>query len=74
MKYYVFRYELMVKDMSGGGINPNHSSLKQLKNIDGCMAIKDKESGLLCCYALYEGTDLKMKYYVPSSWCEVVEL
>ena len=25
MKQTVFRYELMVKDMAGGGINPEHS-------------------------------------------------
>ena len=24
MKQLVFRYELMVKDMTGGGINPEH--------------------------------------------------
>ena len=74
MKYNVFRYELMVKDMTGGGINPVHSPLEQLKDIDGRITFKDKESGLLCCYALHEGFDFPMKYYVPSSWCEEVEL
>ena len=74
MKTTIFRYELMVKDMAGGGINPEHSTLEQLKDIDGRITFKDKESGLLCCYALHEGFDLPMKYYVPSSWCEVVEL
>lgn len=74
MKYTIFRYELMVKDMAGGGINPEHSTLEQLKHIDGCITFKDKESCLLCCYALHEGFDFPMKYYVPSSWCEEVEL
>ena len=74
MKCTIFRYELMVKDMAGGGINTEHSSLEQLKDIDGRMTFQDKESGLLCCYHLHEGMNFPMKYYVPSSWCEVVEL
>ena len=74
MKQLVFRYELMSKDMSGGGINPEYSALKQLKDIDGRIVFRDKESGLLCCYGLQEGFALPVKYYIPSSWCEVVEL
>ena len=74
MKQLIFRYELMVKDMAGGGINPEHSTLQQLKDIDGRIVFKCKESGLLCCYALHDGMNFPMKYYVPSSWCEVVEL
>ena len=74
MKYYVFRYSLMVKDMSGGGINPECSALEKLKDIDGRIAFRDKETGLLCCYALHDGFLLPTKYYIPSSWCEVVEL
>ena len=74
MKQLVFRYELMVKDMAGGGINPEHSTLEQLKDIDGRIVLKCKESGLSCCYALHDGMNFPMKYYVPSSWCEVVEL
>ena len=46
MKNYVFRYELMAKDMSGGGINPEHSALEHLKDIDGRIVFRDKESGL----------------------------
>ena len=74
MKMTIFRYDLMVKDMAGGGINAEHSSLEQLKDIDGRMTFQDKESGLLCCYHLHEGMNFPMKYYVPSSWCEEVEL
>ena len=74
MKQLIFRYELMAKDMSGGGINPEHSALEQLKDIDGRIVFRDKESGLLCCYALQEGFALPMKYYIPSSWCEEIEL
>ena len=74
MKNYVFRYSLMVQDMAGGGINPERSSLEKLKDIDGRIAFRDKETGLLCCYALHEGYMYPTKYYVPSSWCEVVEL
>ena len=74
MKMTIFRYELMVKDMAGGGINAEHSSLEQLKDIDGRMTFQDKESGLLCCYHLHEGMNFPMKYYIPSSWCEEVEL
>lgn len=74
MKACVFRYELMVKDMAGGGINPDHSTLEQLKDIDGRITFKDKDSGLLCCYALHDGMNLPMKYYVPSSWCEEVDM
>ena len=47
MKMTIFRYELMVKDMAGGGINAEHSTLEQLKDIDGRITYKDKESGLL---------------------------
>ena len=74
MKFTVFRYELMVKDMAGGGINPDHSTLEQLKDIDGRITFKDADSGLLCCYALRDGMNLPMKYYVPSSWCEEVDM
>ena len=74
MKHYVFRYSLMAKDMSGGGINPEHSALEHLKDIDGRIVFRDKESGLLCCYVLQEGFALPTKYYVPSSWCEQIEL
>ena len=74
MKYYVFRYHLMEQDMTGGGINPEHSALDQLKDIDGRIIFRDKESGLLCCYALHDGFLYPTKYYIPSSWCEVVEL
>ena len=74
MKQLIFRYELMAKDMSGGGINPENSALEHLKDIDGRIVFRDKESGLLCCYALHEGFALPTKYYIPSSWCEVVEL
>ena len=74
MKMTILRYELMVKDMAAGGINPEHSTLEQLKDIDGRMTFQDKESGLLCCYHLHEGMNFPMKYYVPSSWCEEVEL
>ena len=74
MKYTIFRYELMVKDMTGGGINPAHSALEQLKDIDGCVTFQDKDSGLLFCYDFRDGIDSPMKYYVPSSWCEEVEL
>ena len=35
MKNYVFRYSLMVQDMAGGGINPDLSSCKKYKEIDG---------------------------------------
>ena len=37
----VFRYELMAKDMAGGGINPDHSALEQLKDIDGRITYVD---------------------------------
>ena len=74
MKYNVFRYELMEKDMTGGNINPNQSALKYLKEIDGRITFVDRETGLLCCYVLHEGNKLPLKYYVPSSWCEEVEL
>ena len=74
MKMTVFRYELMVKDMAGGGINPAHSALEQIKDIDGRITYVDKESGLLCCYKLQNGMNYPMKYYVPKSWCEEVEL
>ena len=74
MKQLVFRYELMVKDMAGGGINPEHSALEQLKDIDGRNTFVDRQSGLLCCYSLIDGCNYPLKYYVPKSWCEVVEL
>ena len=74
MKNYVFRYSLMVKDMAGGGVNPELSSLEKLKDIDGRITFRDKETGLLCCYALHEGCLYPTKYYIPTSWCEVVEL
>ena len=74
MKNYVFRYHLMVQDMSGGGINPDLSACKVYKEIDGRNVFVDRESNLLCCYALHDGCNYPTKYYVPSSWCEVVEL
>ena len=33
MKTYVFSYQLMVKDMAGGGINPDLSACKVYKEI-----------------------------------------
>ena len=74
MKSYVFRYSLMVQDMSGGGINPDLSACEVYKEIDGRNTFVDSESGLLCCYSLKEGVIYPIKYYVPSSWCEEVEL
>ena len=74
MKNYVFRYSLMVQDMAGGGINPDLSACKVYKELDGRNTFVDRQSGLLCCYALHDGMNYPMKYYVPSSWCEVVEL
>ena len=74
MKYNVFRYHLMVQDMAGGGINPDLSACKAYKEIDGRHVFVDKESNSLCCYALHEGCNYPTKYYVPSSWCEGVEL
>lgn len=74
MKTYVFSYQLMVKDMAGGGINPDLSACKVYKEIDGRHVFVDKENNLMCCYALHEGNNHPTKYYVPSSWCEVVEL
>ena len=74
MKNYVFRYSLMVQDMAGGGINPDLSACKIYKEIDGRNVFVDKENNLMCCYALHDGNNYPTKYYVPSSWCEVVEL
>ena len=53
MKNYVFRYSLMVQDMAGGGINPDLSACKVYKEIDGRNTFVDRQSGLLCCYALH---------------------
>ena len=74
MKNYVFRYQLMVQDMAGGGINPDLSACKVYKEIDGRNVFVDRKCNLLCCYALHDGNNYPTKYYVPSSWCEVVEL
>ena len=74
MNNYVFRYSLMKQDMAGGGINPDLSACKVYKEIDGRNVFVDRESNSLCCYALHEGCNYPTKYYVPSSWCEVVEL
>ena len=74
MKQYVFRYNLMVQDMSGGGINPALSSCNVYKDIDGHTAFVDGDSGMLCCYALPEGLIYPVKYFVPTKWCEEVEL
>ena len=74
MKHYVFRFNLMVQDMAGGGINPDLSACKIYNEIDGRNTFVDRQSGLLCCYNLIEGCNYPLKYYVPSSWCEVVEL
>ena len=60
--------------MTGGGINPDLSSCKVYKEIDGCTAFVDSDSGMLCCYALLEGMIYPVKYFVPAKWCEVVEL
>lgn len=60
--------------MTGGGINPDLSSCKAYKEIDGCTAFVDLDSGMLCCYALLEGMIYPVKYFVPTKWCEVVEL
>lgn len=74
MKQYVFHYNLMVQDMSGGGINPTLSSCNVYKDIDGCKAFVDGDSGMLCCYTLPEGLIYPVKYFVPTKWCEVIEL
>ena len=74
MKNYVFRYSLMVQDMAGGGINPDLSACKVYKEIDGRNVFIDRETNSLCCYALHDGNNYPTKYYVPSSWCVVVEL
>ena len=74
MKNYVFRYSLMVQDMAGGGISPDLSACKVYKEIDGRNVFVDRKTNLLCCYALHEGCNYPTKYYVPKSWCEVVEL
>ena len=74
MKHYVFRYILMVQDMAGGGINPDLSACKIYNEIDGRNTFVDRQSGLLCCYTLIDGCNYPAKYYVPTSWCEVVEL
>ena len=74
MKNYVFRYSLMVQDMAGGGINPDLSACKVYKEIDGRNVFIDEESNSMCCYTLHDGCNYPTKYYVPSSWCEVVEL
>ena len=60
--------------MAGGGINPDLSSCVKYKAIDGRNVFVDRPSGLLCCFNLIEGCNYPAKYYVPSSWCEVVEL
>ena len=49
MKNYVFRYSLMVRDMAGGGINPDLSSCKVYKEIDGRNGFVDRENNLMCC-------------------------
>ena len=67
MTYTVFRYELMVKDMAGGGINPEHSTLEQLKDIDGRITFKDKESGLLFT-GLRTFMESSRKYEYDYSW------
>ena len=74
MKHYVFRYNLMVQDMAGGGINPDLSACGKYKAIDGRNTFVDRQSGLLCCYSLIDGCNYPLKYYVPKSWCEVVDL
>ena len=74
MKNYVFRYSLMVQDMAGGGINPDLSACKVYKEIDGRNVFVDRGCNLLCCYTLHDGCNYPTKYYVPKSWCEVVEL
>ena len=74
MKHYVFRYKLMVQDMSGGGINPDLSACEKYKAIDGRNVFVDRSCNLLCCYNLIDGCNYPLKYYVPKSWCEVVEL
>ena len=42
MKHYVFRYNLMVQDMAGGGINPDLSSCEKYKAIDGRNTFVDR--------------------------------
>ena len=74
MKQLVFRYNLMLHDMTGGGINPDLSPCKVYKELDGCTAFVDSDSGMLCCYVLPEGLIHPVKYFVPTKWCEVVEL
>ena len=49
MKHYVFRYNLMVQDMAGGGINPDLSACEKYKAIDGRNTFVDRQSGLICC-------------------------
>lgn len=44
------------------------------KDIDGCKAFVDGDSGMLCCYTLPEGLIYPVKYFVPTKWCEVIEL
>ena len=74
MKQYVFRYNLMVQDMSGGGINSALSSCIVYKDIDGRTAFVDGDSGMLCCYVLPEGLIYPVKFFVPTKWCEEVDM
>lgn len=75
MKHRVFRYELLTQDITiqgyPGGIP---DCFKAYECIDGRNVFEDEESGLLVCYHLKDGHQYPGKYFVHSSWCEVVEL